>query len=180
MTANAMREDREACLAAGMDDYLSKPIRVEELIRALGQCRPLPDSGQEKPHVARSEEGEPGGSTTNTLLDKVALERLREMVGGDPEILTELIDTFLEDGPHLLADMRQAVEKGDAGGLRLAAHGLKSNSADFGATVLSELCRELEMMGKAGVLEGAFERLEQAEVEHKRVRAALVAVAEGG
>jgi CheY-like chemotaxis protein/HPt (histidine-containing phosphotransfer) domain-containing protein len=180
MTANAMREDREACLAAGMDDYLSKPIRVEELIRALGQCRPLPDSGQERPHVARSEDGEPGGSTTNTPLDKVALERLREMVGGDPEILTELIDTFLEDGPHLLADMRQAVKKGDAGGLRLAAHGLKSNSADFGATVLAEMCRELEMMGKAGMLDGAFERLEQAEVEHERVRAALVEVAAGG
>jgi PAS domain S-box-containing protein len=180
MTANAMREDREACLAAGMDDYLSKPIRVEELIRALGQCRPLPDSGQEKPRAAQSGDGGAGDSTTAALLDAVALERLREMVGGDAQILIELIDTFLEDGPHLLADMRQAVEREDVAGLRLAAHGLKSNSADFGATVLSELCRELEMMGKAGVLEGAFERLEQAEVEHERVRAALVEVAQGG
>jgi PAS domain S-box-containing protein len=196
MTANAMREDREACLAAGMDDYLSKPIRVEELIRALGQCRPLADSGLERPRAPESVEDlehvqsilplspaggteTPAGSreTRAVLLDPVALERLREMVGGDPQILAELIDTFLEDGPRLLADMCQSVEKGDAAGLRLAAHGLKSNSADFGAMALSELCRELEMMGKSGVLEGTSELLEQVEVEHERVRAALAELA---
>jgi HPt (histidine-containing phosphotransfer) domain-containing protein len=75
--------------------------------------------------------------------------------------------------------MRQAVERGDAAGLRLAAHSLKSNSADFGAMTLSNLCRELEGLGKAGRLDGAAEKVTQAEAEYERVKAALEAVRNG-
>jgi HPt (histidine-containing phosphotransfer) domain-containing protein len=112
------------------------------------------------------------------VLDPAALENLREMMGGDAE-LSELIDTFLEDAPQLLADMHQAVEQGDAAGLRLAAHSLKSNSADFGAMALSNLCRELEGMGKAGKLDGAAGLVRQAAAEYEQVKAALEAVYSG-
>lgn len=107
------------------------------------------------------------------VLDPAALERLKDMVGGDAGFLGELIDTFLSEAPQLLSDMRQAVEGGDAAGLRLAAHSLKSNSADFGARTLSSVCRELEGMGKAGTLDGAAELVAQAEAEYEQVKTAL-------
>ena len=110
------------------------------------------------------------------MLDPAALENLREMIGGDPEFLAELMDTFLAEAPQLLADMRQAVEDGDTAGLRLAAHSLKSNSADFGAMTLSNLCWELEGMGKAGTLDGAAEKVAQVEAEYERVKPAVEAV----
>ena len=184
MTANAMREDREACLAAGMNDYLSKPVHVEALVEALSKCQPAAQPGPTTQHPTRESSLAVGGGSEPQVqerdpganLDRAALESLRETVGGDPEFLVELIDTFLEDAPQLLADMGQAVEQGDAGGLRLAAHSLKSNSADFGAKALSALCKELEMMGKAGALDGAVERVAQAKAEYERVKTTLQAM----
>lgn len=109
------------------------------------------------------------------ILDPAAMERLWDLAGGDETFLVELMDTFLEDAPQLLADIRQAVEHGDAAGLYLATHSLKSNSTDFGAIVLSGLCRELEEMGKTGTLDKAAETAAQAEVEYERVKAAMEA-----
>ena len=110
------------------------------------------------------------------VLNPAALENLREMIGGDPDFLAELMDTFLNEAPQLLADMRQAVEDRDAAGLRLAAHSLKSNSTDFGAMTLSNLCWELEGMGKAGTLDGVAEKVAQVEAEYERVKPAMEAV----
>ena len=110
------------------------------------------------------------------VLDPTALDSLREMVGGDDKFVIELIDTFLGDAPQMLANMRQAVENGDMEVLHRAAHSLKSNSAEFGGTILSSLCQELEKMSKAGMLEGAAERLALAEAEYEKVKVALEAV----
>jgi HPt (histidine-containing phosphotransfer) domain-containing protein len=82
------------------------------------------------------------------VLDLAALENLLSVLGGEFEYLAELIDSFLEDGPQLLAELNQYVQAGDAAGVRRVAHSLKSNGADFGATTFSSLCKELEMMGK--------------------------------
>jgi HPt (histidine-containing phosphotransfer) domain-containing protein len=106
-------------------------------------------------------------------IDQARFAALLESVQGDRAFLAELLDTFLAEAPNLLAAMRQALARQDAAGLRLAAHSLKSNSRDFGAAILSGLCLELEMMGKAGTLAGAAEKLAQAEVEYDRVRVAL-------
>jgi CheY-like chemotaxis protein/anti-sigma regulatory factor (Ser/Thr protein kinase) len=177
MTANVMKEDREACLSAGMNDYLGKPIRVEELVAALNKCQPLAKAVAsvlpDEPTPAEVvKEGAPDEAAED-ILDPKALEKLREMVGGDADFLAELIDTFLEDAPQMLAEMSQAVEDGDATVLRRAAHSLKSNSADFGAMALSSLCRELEGMGKTGTLAGTAEKVAQAKAEYERVQGAL-------
>jgi PAS domain S-box-containing protein len=141
MTANALPEDREACFAAGMDDYLAKPIRLDLLAEALKRVRPV---GQDAVPPAENAHG---------LLDRVALENLREL-GGD-DFLLEVIDTFLADVPTLLATLHHALEKGDTAEVRRAAHTLKSNGATLGATKFAELCRALEQQAKDGRLEEA-------------------------
>ena len=172
LTANVMAEDRQECLAAGMDDFLAKPIRVDELVEALKKSQPLtgPVGLGEAPAPRQSVTD---SSSPSALLDPAALERLREMAGGDAAFLNEIFKTFLADAPGMLAEMRRSLERGDAATLRRAAHSLKSNTADFGATALSDLCRELEMMGKTGVLEGAAQKLASVEAEWAQVRAAL-------
>lgn len=85
----------------------------------------------------------------------------------------------IEDAPRLLVSMRQAIADGNAAGMRLAAHNLKSNSADFGALTLADLCRQLESLGRNGTLEGAAALLSQAELVFAQVRAALQAMRAG-
>jgi CheY-like chemotaxis protein len=190
MTANAMEGDREACLAAGMDDYVSKPIRVEELVGALSRVRPLgeresPNGGDgemgsaEAPPSMEQEADGTGAEQTmvdHQVLDPTALETLLEIVGGEPALLGELIDSFLEEAPPLVDTLRQALEQGDAAELRRAAHTIKSSSNDFGATTLAELCQELETMGKAGTLDGAAELVTRVEKEYEQARVELEAV----
>jgi CheY-like chemotaxis protein len=174
MTANMMKEDREACLAAGMDDYLAKPIRVEELVAALNRCQPLVGGPAEGP-------GDAARSDPSARLNQAALDNVRALAGGDMAFVAELIDTFLADVPQLLAQMRRAVEAGDAATLRRAAHSLKSNSAEFGAGALADLCRELEAMGRTGLEAGdaewagaeTAETLARAEVAFEKIRPVL-------
>jgi PAS domain S-box-containing protein len=185
-TASAMQEEREACLAAGMDDYLSKPIRVEELAAALRRCRPHVASQPPAPAGGSGEgaqvppEREPKGQPAIAgVLHPPALERLVETIGDDRSLLTALIDTFLSDAPRLVEAARQGLEHGQTDEVRRAAHTLKSNGATFGATSLSELSRQLEALARSGILEGADELIARIDAEYERVRIALETVREG-
>jgi PAS domain S-box-containing protein len=162
MTANALPEDREACFAAGMNDYVAKPIRSEELVAALKRARPLADGG--------------GGSTGlgYVSLDDDALAGLREL-GGDA-FLGEVIDAFLADAPELLATLRRALDEENGGELRRAAHTLKSNGATLGAATFAELCRTLEHQAKSGELDGASELVDRIGQEYVSLEEALVAL----
>lgn len=102
------------------------------------------------------------------------------MLGGEFSYLEELIDSFLEDAPQLLAELDQFVASGDAAGVRRVAHSLKSNGADFGAAVFSNLCKELEMMGKSGTMDGTAELAARVGAEYEKVEAALVALRSAG
>jgi PAS domain S-box-containing protein len=166
MTANAMQGDREACLAAGMDDYVSKPIRLGELAEALSRCSPFGVSLPEAPQSAPAPAHEGG------VLDPKALEQLH-VTTGDRAFTVELVHTFLREAPALLETLRGALEAAEAQQLRRAAHTLKSNGEVFGATRLAELCRELEAMAKAGTLMAAAELLSRIDEEYARVEGAL-------
>ncbi len=162
MTANAMREDREACFAAGMEDYVAKPIRPNELAMALSRARPLADT--------RTPRAEGAGAS----LDASAVESLRDL-GGD-EFVAEVIDTFLSDAPALVATLRTTYEQSQADELRRAAHTLKSNGQTFGAGRFSELCRELELRARSDELDGAAELVDRIEREYAALEQTLTAL----
>jgi CheY-like chemotaxis protein len=179
MTANVMREDHDACLAAGMDDYISKPVQVEELVRALSRCQPRgqaasPESGA----VATAPPATlPSRAGREEVLDPKAFERLRATLGKQADrMLPGLIQSFYQDAEQLLAQARQAAAQGQAEELRRAAHSLKSTSATFGAMALSAAARELEHMAREGALDKAGDLIPGAEAEFVRARAELEAI----
>ncbi len=179
VTANALKEDRTACLQAGMDDYISKPIQVEELVNALWKQREghpppqKPGLANNSVEAAAAPAVEFAGATKEAELDQATLERLERMVGGKAANLGLLVQAFLEEAPGIIQVMRQAVLQKDAIALRLNAHSLKSNAGTFGAEKLRSHCLELELMGRAGHLEGANAKVQQVENEFESVRLAL-------
>jgi CheY-like chemotaxis protein len=162
MTANALPEDREACFAAGMDDYVAKPIRPDALAAALRRAHPVEPNG------------DGAAASPDRHLDPVALGSLREL-GGD-EFLAEVIDAFLADAPGLIATLRRSLDERSTEELRRAAHTLKSNGATLGAEGFAELCRTLEQAAKAGELDGAPELVDRIEQEYRPLEEALKAL----
>jgi PAS domain S-box-containing protein len=157
MTANALPEDREACFAAGMNDYVAKPIRAEELVAALKRAKPLRN-----------------GDGGDVALDAAALGSLRDL-GGD-EFLREVIDAFLTDAPDQIATLRRSLADQSTEELRRAAHTLKSNGATLGAEEFAGLCRTLEQRAKDGELDGASELVDRIEQEYGPLQGALTAL----
>jgi PAS domain S-box-containing protein len=162
MTANAMPEDHEACLAAGMDDYIAKPIRPNELAEALSRAKPLREKRE-----ARSD----GASL---CFDTAALDSLREL-GGD-DFLAEVIETFLADAPTLLGALRRSLDEEDADELRRAAHTLKSNGFTLGVEGFADLCQELERRARSGALDGAAELIDRIDREYAALEDTLAAL----
>jgi CheY-like chemotaxis protein len=145
MTANAMLGDREACLAAGMDDYISKPIRGRELQIALERW------GQRSPVSPGSDP--PVRDSIPATIDRAVLDALRALQEpGEPDFVQEMIDLYLADTVPLIAALRVAVGQGDADGLRVAAHTLKGNSNSLGAVRMGSLSLELEKLGRSGTI----------------------------
>ncbi len=165
LTANAMQGDKEMCLAAGMNGYISKPIRLKELVRALSQCQPLVS------HLVDVEVKPP--STWPCVLDTMAFRELRQMLG-EHQFLVEVIDSYLEDAPKLLQVMAVAVAQGKATDLQQAAHTLKSSSSLFGATSLFQFCQALEVIGSTGTWTEANALMLQVKTEYEKVQAALL------
>jgi DNA-binding response OmpR family regulator len=149
MTAEAMQGDRERCLEAGMNDYLTKPIRPHELSAAIERAPMRRRASAEGGRVRRSTEP----------IDRAVLSRLSASMGGDDEFVAELIDQFLADAPGYMAAAREALANGDAEAVRRAAHTLKSNAATLGANELADSSRELEARAATGSMEGGADRL---------------------
>jgi HPt (histidine-containing phosphotransfer) domain-containing protein len=114
------------------------------------------------------------GDESYEAIDRSVLAGLRELQeSGEPDIVAEVGGLFVKHAPEKLSAIAQAVEKGDAKGLQIAAHSLKSSSAYVGAMHLSAMSKELELMGRSGSLEGVKDKTEKMRTEYERVMAAL-------
>jgi CheY-like chemotaxis protein/nitrogen-specific signal transduction histidine kinase/HPt (histidine-containing phosphotransfer) domain-containing protein len=142
MTANAMKGDRERCLDAGMDGYVTKPIQPAELWEALHALVPAAAGGE-------AAAAAPAG---DSAFDRpAALKR----VGGDEGLLRELAELLLEDGPRVQRDLRDAAAAGDAARVKLFAHTLKGSVGTFEATGAFAAAERLEILARSGDLTGA-------------------------
>jgi two-component system, sensor histidine kinase and response regulator len=175
MTAHAMKGDRERCLDAGMDGYVPKPIRVDELFQAIDSVvhRTPGEPEEQTPPPPRDDAPAPAGG----VLDR---EEIRQRVGGNRQLLRMMVKAFFEECPRLLNELNAALATGDAQRLRRAAHTLKSAVGTFGAREGYELAFRLETMGREEKLDDAAEARMALEDSIARLRPALVALAEEG
>ena len=158
MTASSLESDRQECFAAGMEDYITKPIRLEDLKAALSKCQPI----------------NPKDNNVAAMLDQNAIQNLRTAVPDNPdEFLRDMIDGYLRETSQLMESIREAIAQLDPPKLDIAAHTLKSMSATFGANTFAEMCKQLENMGRSGAIAYSPEQFAQLETEYQRVVAAL-------
>jgi len=179
VTANAMQGDREQCLNAGMDDYISKPIRPDELSRIIEHSRARLRQGapaaapQLNSVVEWPAPTAPATARVLTAINTEALAKWRLMLGANAQpIMANMIDSYFEDSTELLITMRAAVERSDADALGQAAHKLKSSSAILSAQMLFEMCGELEEIARTGKSD-LGDRVMKIEAEYGRVKSAL-------
>ncbi len=189
MTADAGPGAREKCLAAGMDDYLSKPMAGDELDRLLRKWAPLP--GSAGPRSRRADPApEPAPTSNNSpsrrptpitrapAVDPAALEKLRAMRQGDSDLVLEVIDLFLQETPDRLVSLRDGLSRGDLPLISRVAHTIRGSAGHLGARALAALCARVEDKARQGVpFNNAF-ALSSIEEEIERVRDALAAEAE--
>jgi two-component system, sensor histidine kinase and response regulator len=148
MTASALAGDRERCLAAGMDDYLSKPISPQTLRAALERA-----AGADAIDWSRTEALKP--------------------YDDDGSLVLEVIEAFLQDAPREEAAMRAALRDGDAAKLAAAAHALKGAAVNVGATAVGERCSAIEALAMRGGLGDAAQAIEQLEAGVQAARRAF-------
>ena len=181
LTANAMEGDRQRCLDAGMDDYLTKPFKRDQLSAALEKWLPVVEIIDEDKSYdlndvedANSQEGfdseqapdkkvefdQPqeeiitAAESPEEILNRTTLDNIRALQReGAPDILEKIIGLYLDNSNNIIDDIQQAVEKRDAKKIRSTTHNLKSSSANLGADKLAELCKEMESLGKNNQLE---------------------------
>ncbi|MCX8090070.1 MAG: response regulator [Verrucomicrobiae bacterium] len=170
MTGNALLGDREKCLAAGMDDYISKPVRVAELQAALERWGPTKLRTDTTAFYRR-----PATPTADALLDEHLLAELREMPAADGgNVLAELIDLCAENAPAELAHIAGALS--DAGQLAFHAHSLKSMCLNLGCRRLAQTAQKLEDLARNGDLDGAGEVFRELETVFRETRDRLLAL----
>jgi PAS domain S-box-containing protein len=171
LTANALEDDRERCLDAGMDDYLTKPFRRDTLAAVLARWLP----------GKRALSHTPGGvpsridlQDSDMPIDRKALETIRALANDTaPDLLDQVVRLYFDSAPDLVAKLRAGLAENDKDAVRGAAHSLKSSSANLGAIRLADLCKRLELAMRSGDLGPDLPDIEEVEAEYELVRAAL-------
>jgi TMAO reductase system sensor TorS len=173
-TAHAFAEDRERCLEAGMDEYISKPIRTSELLKILGRFAPSPRHGR----VARVRTAQELMPAESPFAPQNAfnLEALRNRLGGDDEVVREMVHLFFSHTPTLVTEVRSAVQSENWELLMRLLHTLKGGSATFGADRLADLARQMEQMAKESDKDGIHSLLSRLDAELSAVKQSVEAL----
>jgi CheY-like chemotaxis protein len=181
LTANATEEDRQACLAAGVDDYLSKPVTAEKLMGALLRCAPV--GNQTSPGANAAAPAQMPEAAPPVEFDQQVIDNLEaSMTSAD---VVDIIGSVIDDAPRVLGKLRQAVDGGDAKSMGVYAHSIKSTAALVGARDLADLCQILENLGQALSVEGGAEKVAVVEqryaklIEELQILRSRYAAAEG-
>jgi HPt (histidine-containing phosphotransfer) domain-containing protein len=172
MTAHAMPGDRERCLQAGMDGYLSKPVRLGDLLKAVDHFAAHRQSAFEA-DADETEVRDTGGKRMGELDYNAALAR----VGGDVDLLKELAGMFMEEYPRLMNQVREGLQRGDAAAASNAAHQLKGLLAQFGAENARQAAYSVEHPARQGDLATTNQNMQLLEEALKRVHPELAQIA---
>jgi two-component system sensor histidine kinase/response regulator len=164
MTAHAMKGDRERCIEAGMDGYVSKPIRPQELFEEINRLVPLAE---------RLFDSDAECNDIDQVLDRSAL---LTQFGDDAELLQGIVELFLQDASTLLSGISDSISRRDSRALEYAAHKLKGSVANFHAGAVVEAAQRLEKIGRGRDLSGAPLALAALENEMRRLEPALIAL----
>jgi len=163
MTASAMKEDRDSCLAAGMNDYISKPVNPSELARVLKIYSDLKTGEKESPV-------ENAGVKGSEIFDKTIL---LEKIGGDEAICAEILQVFIADIPLRIKEIEEALAQNDLPTLKRGAHTIKGASGNVGALKLQAIALQLETAAGAGVTSSAREMLNNIKTEFEKISQAI-------
>jgi CheY-like chemotaxis protein/HPt (histidine-containing phosphotransfer) domain-containing protein len=165
MTANAMEGDREICLSAGMNDYLSKPVRVESLVQKLKNL----NKNNSTSDIIGYRQSET--SKIMVQLDSEVISELKEMIGEEDfnEVFADLINAYLEDTPKLIQGLINALATRNLPEIKINAHTLKSSSASLGALTLADLSKKVELCSIKNDLKESSVIIPQLIAEYKQI-----------